>query len=118
MNRIGRKTRSTLHCAFIPATEWESTGFSCPTSWPPRIEPEDGEPPPKFLQRMYRLPCPGASVNLPQVSEAVRYHRWFEKGALDTALMGSPMTPQLRDALDILSSSIAEVDLERVSGKG
>lgn len=54
--------------------------------------------------------CVGYTCTLPEVSEAARALGWRQDGHLKEFYDGEPLTPILKDALDILATEIKRVE--------
>ena len=111
-----KQSRAAWHCAWMPRREWTGYGFVPPKDWPPRLDKDEDETVTAWYQRCRELACPGYSVQLPEVIEAARLYRWFDKGSLRDALGDTPVTPKLRDSLDIFASAISEVEMAQIGG--
>lgn len=93
LEHFTRHQRAGMHCGYLPERE------------------RYGRP----LQPVCSVEasvCYGYSTSLPEVQEAHRALSWRKDGALAEYLGGRMPTPVLRDAMDILSSAIAETQGE------
>ena len=54
--------------------------------------------------------CPGYLIQLPQALQTARMYGWRKDGELANGLCGHPMTPLLRDCLDILAGAVTECE--------
>lgn len=108
--------RNGWNCGLERSSRWIGPGFPAPHEWNYRPEPLPDEEPRDYAHRRARMVCPGYLINLPQVIETAMCNRWFDKGLLLERLDGTPVTQLLRDALDILTGAIGEVESHMMAG--
>ncbi len=61
--------------------------------------------------------CVGYSSTLPEVLEASRALSWRSDGQLKDLYDGEPITPQLRDAMDVVGVEIKRVEKHALTPK-
>lgn len=103
-----KHNRARWHCGYLNPDEWVewTYGVLCPRAHVP-----DGPDP---------TICPGYTTQLPAVLEGARARLWREKGSLRD-LFDDPITPLVRDAVDVFESEMNAVQIaetEKASGPG
>ncbi len=61
--------------------------------------------------------CVGYTTTLPEVLEAARALSWRQDGHLTDLYDGEPVTPQLRDSMDVVGVEIKRVEKHAMTPK-